>query len=258
MSLNIGIRPNWQSGSINAVPALRQNELHIWWLPLSINTEQTHEAQQLLNDIQRDKLARRKNQQLKSAYLAGRYYLFKLLAGYMKVPANEILLNYSRLNKPFISDSAANLHFNFTDTIVKQQSHGVFAFSHNDEVGVDIEARSRRSNFELIAERRFTENEKAFVTENGEVNPDKFLAVWTRKEAFGKATGRGINFQMNEQDLASDDKTELDFFDLEQRAWRLLQLELGDDLIACVVHAGHQPLSLKTFNFSNEKNPSAG
>jgi len=129
---------------------------------------------------------------------------------------------------------------------VNHDSYGVFAFTLSGEIGVDIEARQRSSNFSTIADRRFSAREREFVYEKGVINPEKFLAIWTRKEAFGKATGQGINFKMNRR--SSNGEHELEFTDEYDQAWRLLQLQLGEKFIACVVHASHQALSLKAFN----------
>lgn len=52
-------------------------------------------------------------------------------------------------------------------------------------VGVDAE-KLRDANLK-IAERRFTETEKAFVKTN-----EDFFYVWTRKEAYLKKTGKGL------------------------------------------------------------------
>ena len=53
-------------------------------------------------------------------------------------------------------------------------------------VGVDVEIL-RDVNLK-IAERRFTETEKAFVKTN-----EDFFYVWTRKEAYLKKTGQGLS-----------------------------------------------------------------
>lgn len=254
----LGQKPHWQSAKLKDIPALLEGELHVWWLPLTLQEPQKSEALKLLNDIQRDKHARRATDELQEAYLAGRYFLLHLLAAYTEVDPHEIDLSYTRLNKPYLSNNAVNsnspnntpqnLHFNFTDTRGHNTNYGVFTFAHEHEVGVDIEAKHRHSNFDRIAQKRFTPQENKFVYDDGVLNPEKFLAIWTRKEAFGKATGRGINFTMNERNLASDGKHELTFFDDDDQAWRLLQMELGEEFIASVVHASHQELSVKAFH----------
>lgn len=203
----------------------------------------------MLSDMQRDKYERRRNIGQKDAYLAGRYLLLRLLSAYTNTSPNELALSYTRLNKPFLSNQTQNIQFNFTDTSVAERSVGVFAFALSHDVGVDIEARHRRSNFIEIAKQRFTHRELEFVHDDGNFNSEKFLAIWTRKEAFGKATGQGINFKMNACDLASDDRHELKFYDGDRRPWRMLQIELGDDFVASVVHAGHQTLSVTAFNY---------
>ncbi len=244
----LGFKPNWLAGKLSQVPTLQADQIHVWWLPLSLQESQVSEALKMLSDIQLDKYARRSTPDRKQAYLAGRYYLLTLLGLYTNTSPTEVLLSYSRLNKPYLSDDSLDVQFNFTDTRYDGLTHGAFVFSRAREVGIDIEARSRRSNFAAIAEHRFTAAEREFVTEHTQVNPEKCLAIWTRKEAFGKATGKGINFKMNEQDLSSGQQHELDFFDTENNAWRLLQLEFGENLIASVVHQGHQKLEMKAFH----------
>lgn len=244
----LGITPHWQTMAISDAGGLEDDQLHIWWLPLRLNHSQKLVAKGLLNSTQHDKYTRRATSELQEAYLAGRYYLLHLLAAYAHCKPDEVNLSYSRLNKPSLSHQERSIEFNFTDTTVDGVEHGLFAFTKRHQVGVDLEARARRSNFAAITAKRFTPNEIEFVTnaETKEVDPERFLAIWTRKEAFGKATGMGINFKMNQRDLASD-KPELNFVDQDNQAWRLLQLELGDTLLASVVHAEHQPLSLKAY-----------
>jgi len=235
----------WKHARINSFPVLQDNELHLWWLPLSLNTAQSELALGLLSDIQRDKYHRRSTNELKQVYLAGRYYLLNLLGAYTQRQPSEVLLSYSRLNKPSLSDASSDLEFNFTDT----GGYGVFAFSRGRQVGIDIERLNRQANFEAIVNRRFTEQEREFVYHNGEINNRRCICIWTRKEAFGKATGVGINFQMNKRNLydAQGNGHEYQFEDSERNSWSCLQLALGEEFVSSVVYEGHEQLTLQTF-----------
>lgn len=255
MKQKIGISLDWQKDSdpTYAHP-LGTNELHLWWLPLSLDKTQNKIALSLLSDIQRDKYHRRNNKAQKQAYLAGRYHLLTLLGAYSACKPDEVLLSYSRLNKPYMDPNPAGIQFNFTDTIIKasddsKDGHymGLFAFCLNREVGVDVEALNRVSDFKKIAERRFTDAEQTFIkSPDGSIDQHKALAIWTRKEAYGKATGQGINFTMRERELVNDDKPIINFKD-DTDKWRLTQLQLSDSHIGCVVHQGHSRLTIKGF-----------
>ncbi len=242
----LGKSLNWDMASIKLFPDLNDDELHIWWLPLELDNAQSVRALSLLSDIQRDKYHRRLTPELRYRYLAGRFYLLNLLGAYTRTDPEEVLLSYSRLNKPSLSDQSFGLEFNFTDT----DGYGAFAFSKSRQLGIDIESLDRKANFKAIAERRFTKQELEFVYQNGQLNSQRCLSIWTRKEAFGKATGKGINFQMNEQNLytADDCDHEHRFQDSDGTYWRCLQLLLGDRFISSVVHEQHQELSIKAFN----------
>lgn len=269
MTQQLGKRLDWESvnklAQLTGGPDLflKDTQLHLWSTPLILNAEQETQALTLLNDRQREKYDRRREPSQQSAYLAGRYYLFSLLNLYTQLPIDQIELGYNRLNKPRLVNNPIDLQFNYTDTRLSKDTSesmnlGLFAFCINAAVGVDIEARKRTAGFDQIAAKRFTQAELNYVKnitadealKNGaEVDPERCLAIWTRKEAYGKAIGKGINFVMNEQNLASDGEPyELNFTDGANAPWRLNQIEIGEDLIACVVHAEHQPLSLKGFS----------
>lgn len=245
---------SWQSANLENLPTLRDDEVHVFCLPLALENEQADIALTWLNDLQKERYARRSTEEAKAVYLAGRYFLLGLLSAYTASPPEQISLSYSRLNKPSLSDRAFELDFNFTDTQYigtngQTQAVGLFAFSRRRELGVDIEALSRNGNFEAIVERRFSDREKAAVMDAaGRINSARFLSIWTRKEASGKATGQGINFKMRERNLFEEDSPILNYSDENNRDWRLIQLRIHPSLIACIVHAEHTPTNIKAFN----------
>lgn len=75
-------------------------------------------------------------------------------------------------------------------------------------IGIDIEKIENR-NFNPLAERFFTENEKKYFNENG--TAAAFYEIWTRKEAHAKITGDGLKeifrmtdtFSLNEYDFTT-------------------------------------------------------
>ena len=119
-------------------------------------------------------------------------------------------------------------------------------------MGVDLEACSRVSEYEQIARRRFSKTELDYVQNaNGSFDRERCLAIWTRKEAYGKAIGKGINFQMNQRNLVNEDFKNSPFhynFNDGQEDWRLLQIQPDPRFIATVVHQSHQELLIKAFN----------
>lgn len=245
---------DWQTVSPLSPLRLRNDELHIWCIKLKLEEHQKETAFRLLSDIQRDKYQRRTTTQLKDAYLASRYYLLKLLAGYSSIKAEQVRLAYSRLNKPYLEPNPNDVEFNFTDTSYQGESTGLFAFTNRRPVGVDIEALSRGANFSAIAAKRFSSAEIAYASDElGSIDPHRFLSIWTRKEAYGKATGKGINFKMRDVDLATNDKFVLDFHDdhAMTKEYRLHQIRINQQLVASVVHEGHQPLAIKAFRSTN-------
>jgi len=247
----LGKTLEWHASDLNSPPSLAENELHLWYLPLKLSASQADQAIGMLNQQQLNKLNRRSDQELKQAYLAGRYYLMSLLAAYNSMSVEEISLAYSRLNKPYLKPNPCNIQFNLTDTCLDGKSVGLFAFTQVATVGVDLEFLNRQSRYSAIVTRRFSEAETDFVTlDNGKIDERRFLALWTRKEAYGKAIGQGINFKMRDMDLASPDSFELNFHsqDGQDLALRLEQIQIEDNLIAAVVHSGHKRLEIKSFS----------
>lgn len=251
----LGEHYDWLPTAPQQAPALGTEEIHIWQCPLQLNRQQHELALTYLNDTQRDKYARRATDELKQSYLAGRYFLMTLLASYSNLAPTAVQLSYSRLNKPYLNPNPLGLEFNFTDTRYDGESIGLFAFAREHAVGVDIECLARKSDAATIVKRRFSAAESAYVTaSNGEIDQRRFLAYWTRKEAYGKAAGKGINFRMRDTDLASPGSYQLSFTepDPPHNAYRLHQVQLNEHLIAALVSEGHQSMAISAFRSADQ------
>lgn len=71
-------------------------------------------------------------------------------------------------------------------------SHGLCACAvgDSDALGIDLEPRGRHPQWQRVVRRWFSEAEQTWLLARD--NPEDFLVAWTLKEAWLKATGRGI------------------------------------------------------------------
>ena len=102
--------------------------------------------------------------------------------------------------KPYIA-AAGFPHFNI--------SHGgrgmAFAFSAEQEVGVDIETVARRHSPLELAARFFTAAEASTLSELAPSDQEAaFVRLWTCKEAVLKALGHGISFGLDRLHFSLD------------------------------------------------------
>jgi len=234
---------NWKNVSLISASELRAGEVHLWWVPLQLDEQQLAAFLPLLSSKQREKMERLPTQEKRHRYLAGRGFLHQLLCAYLNVEAFE--LTFGRYGKPALKDKNLALQFNFSDTC----GYGLFALSLDVELGVDLESTSRRGRFQKIIERRFSPQEKMLL--DGQ-NAEQFLACWTRKEAYGKAMGVGLNYPLDKHVLC-DSLTEPVLMSPNGQ-WCLQQIAIEHregDFIACLASRGRQEKQLKTFRLRN-------
>ena len=90
-----------------------------------------------------------------------------------------------------------DLRFSLTHT----RGMVAIALAYGTEIGIDVEARERMGRLDLeIADSHFTPEEvQALRTlPHEDARRDRFLRLWTLKESFVKATGRGLSQPLDE------------------------------------------------------------
>ena len=107
------------------------------------------------------------------------------LAQILSIPLPQGILRTPE-GKPYF-ESPALPAFSLSHT----DSFAVAVVSTEGNVGVDVEGLSRSSSFKRIAERYFSESEKALL-EASNTPCELFLKIWTQKEAKAKMTGKGL------------------------------------------------------------------
>ncbi len=94
---------------------------------------------------------------------------------------------YGEYEKPYV-EGRSDIFFN-----ISHSGNMVICAAGGCEAGCDIEEiKHPKAN---VAERFFTDEEKAFVKAGGD---EAFFRIWTLKESFMKATGKGLHLGMKD------------------------------------------------------------
>ncbi len=125
----------------------------------------------------------------KRTYIIGKYLTKKIISEYLKVEPENITVEADKngrphLHKPKISRFDFNLSHS-GDWIV-------FAFVGAGQIGIDIE-KIRPINLR-IAREYFTPSEQSYAFNDKTL--DNFYKLWTLKESYTKAIGKGLSFPL--------------------------------------------------------------
>jgi 4'-phosphopantetheinyl transferase len=120
-------------------------------------------------------------------FYTSRVVLKLLLAAYTGVAAEEIQLQRSTAGKP---EANYPVHFNISHS----GNYVLLAFARQP-VGVDIEYMREDFDYAPVAAQIFHPYELAYMLAPGDVLK-RFYLLWTRKEAYLKMTGQGLNDQL--------------------------------------------------------------
>lgn len=118
--------------------------------------------------------------------LLGRLLLYVFLIKEDKKFVNKLIFKLSKSRKLYLEDEFP-FNISHTKTIV------ALAITNNTKtasIGIDIEKKRKISNLNNLLN-YFTVCEKEAIIDSNK-NNDEFLKLWTRKEAFYKAIGKGI------------------------------------------------------------------
>lgn len=160
----------------------------VWRLPLHHGPDDAA-LSVLLDAAEQQRAARFLNLPARRRFLLCRAALRLLLARHSGLPPLALPLLIDDYGKPYLAEPVADLAFNLTHS----DELGLIALSREGPVGVDVESWRDTRQMDAIAQRCFapTEYRRWCRSTDSERTP-AFFTLWTRKEAFAKAVGRGI------------------------------------------------------------------
>jgi 4'-phosphopantetheinyl transferase len=180
----------------NAPDGLGATQVHVWDGTLEHPAPVISALEQLLSGDERERAARFRFERDRSRYVAGRAQLRRLLARYLDMAPRAITFEYGRFGKPQLPGRP--LAFNLAHSGARM----LVALTRDLDVGVDVELYDPDLARERVAEHFSSSAEVATLRGLApERQPAAFLACWTRKEAFIKARGDGLQLALDSFDV---------------------------------------------------------
>jgi len=132
----------------------------------------------------------------RNRFVAGRGFMRTLLGRYLQTEPAKLEFSYNPHGKPFLSGAFAKSGLNFN--LAHSENLALLAITRVGTVGVDVERIRPLTDADQIVANFFSARESAaFHNLPIEQKLAAFFNLWTRKEAWLKATGEGIGSRLN-------------------------------------------------------------
>lgn len=146
-----------------------------------------------------------------------------ILVKYYNMNLCEINIVRNQYGKPFLASKnmESNLYFN-----ISHSGEWIVCAISNNEIGIDIEKVDTYSH--NIAKRFYSNNEYNTFLDKNEYERDKyFFDIWTLKESYVKALGKGLSVPFNSFSFSLNDNTISLRSDFEDSHWFFKQYEIS-------------------------------
>jgi 4'-phosphopantetheinyl transferase len=217
--------------------------VHVWRIALTLPAHALRELGQILAPDERARAERFLFSADRERFIAARGTLRLILGAYLACAPGEVRFRYGPHGKPALAGEPQDdpPRFNLSHS----GDLALYAVTRGREVGIDVERTRPDIASETIAEQFFSPREVATLRALPVHLQEKaFFACWTRKEAYIKATGRGLAIPLASFDvtLAPGEQPALVSTRNDPREaarWRLCDLDAGAGYAAALAVEGH-------------------
>ncbi len=227
-------------------PQLSANEVHVWAARLEVSAPTLAALRTTLSSMELERAARFRFERHRDRFMVGRGLLRVLLGHYLQAEARELEFTYGSAGKPELKRKPGSppLHFN----LAHSGNLALLAITQAGAVGVDVErVRPLKDADDLVA-RFFSPREHALFKDLPDSQkPAAFFNLWTRKEAWLKATGEGITHSLHlvEVSFLPDEPARLlavpELPGPDRPSWVLLDLQPEPGFVGAVAIAAQAP-----------------
>jgi 4'-phosphopantetheinyl transferase len=189
---------SWQPPLL--VPVASPREVHVWGLALDPPEETVAALAASLAAEERLRAERFRFERDRRRFVVARGLVRGILGRYLGLEPNRLQIEQASHGKPFLAPGHGDdLRFNLTHS----DDRALLAVAHRREVGIDLEHVRPFADALSIAESCFSPNERAVLASLPPKDRDEaFFNCWARKEAFLKATGKGLSLPLDQLEVS--------------------------------------------------------
>jgi 4'-phosphopantetheinyl transferase len=197
-------------------------------LPRALSPPTAARLRAALPDDERARHDRYAHEGAAAEFLCGRALLRAALSTWSPIAPAAWRFSLNAHGRPAVESPASEAHFNLSHT----RGVVVLALGRDPAVGVDVERLDRAVRPLEVADRFFSPDEIAALRALPEArHRDRFLALWTLKEAYIKARGMGLALPLREFTFAPDEAPPRVRFapslDDDPARWRFARVDLA-------------------------------
>jgi 4'-phosphopantetheinyl transferase len=196
-------------------------EVHVWRLKVSDGASVY--ARERLSQEEQERADRFRQREDRWRFTVGRAALRSILGEYQGLDARSLCFIYNEAGKPALAPSCnpTGLSFNAAHS----GEYALVACGSGLALGVDIEHLAVTRDIDLVAKSLLPAADFArHLLKPSELRKRDVLQEWTRREAVGKALGRGISAALSDYEAVLADPVR----------WSIREIDVGEDYVAAL------------------------
>jgi 4'-phosphopantetheinyl transferase len=237
--------PGWPPGPAN--PVLENRTVHVWRAALDTPGQSVGSLWPILARDEQERAAGFRFERDQKRWIVARGLLRVILGCYLGIAPDEVPLRYGPYGKPDLATAPCRERVRFN--VSHSSGLALYALTRDRAVGVDVERVQADFPCDEVAQRFFSPRENGMLRGlTGRERREAFFLYWTCREAYLKATGRGLSLSLEEFEISlapGDDAATVSVrgAPLESSRWGLLTLRPAPGYLAAVaVEDGGRPL----------------
>jgi 4'-phosphopantetheinyl transferase len=212
-------------------------EIHVWQASLDCEDEALEKLELTLSPDEKARAGRFHFAKDRHRYIVGRGLLRELLGRYLQEAPASLEFSYGEYGKPSLAGANApsGLCFNLS------HSAGLvmYVFAKDRNLGIDVELIKPESAGEEIARRYFSTREVSdLLSLPPDARAEAFFHCWTRKEAYLKARGAGLQIPLDSFSVSLLPGPPAQFLGGVESCWQLTAFHPAESYAAAVVYDG--------------------
>ncbi|WP_424627942.1 4'-phosphopantetheinyl transferase family protein [Bradyrhizobium sp. SYSU BS000235] len=233
-----------------SLPLLRPDEIHVWQSHLIVDVPAESLLRSHLSEDENKRAARFRFDRDRDRFITARGTLRTLLARYLQKRPQDVQFLFGQEGKPALvpQSAGATLSFNLSHS----QDVAVFAFGWNRNIGIDVERVRPDVECETIAHDYFSAGEiQSLARLPRQQRAEGFFLCWTRKEAYIKACGGGLQIPLDSFDVSLEPGNPARFLAGVHPSWHISSFMAGNEYPVALVYDG-LPVTLQFFSLGRD------